>query len=40
MSMEDTDLSDVELQDLSGRPVILGDRVARHVVLQVLRYYG
>ena len=40
MSIEGTDLSDVVVQDIDGRSVVFGDRVARHLVLQVLRYYG
>lgn len=40
MGIDGTDLRDVVVQDVDGAPVVLGDRVSRHLVLQVLRYYG
>jgi hypothetical protein len=40
MGIEGTDLSDVTVLDIDGSPVVLGDRMDRYLVLQVLRYYG
>jgi hypothetical protein len=40
MGIEGTDLSEVTVQDIDGHAVVIGDRVTRYLVLQVLRYYG
>ena len=40
MGIEGTDLSEVTVQDIDGETVIIGTRVSRYLVLQVLRYYG
>jgi hypothetical protein len=40
MGIKGTDLSEVTVADIDGESVVIGDRVSRHLVLQVLRYYG